>query len=177
LSSSGVAHLLTIPLLQTIFLCVWQAVHLNIPPPGEPAFKQILRRIGWSILAIIAPEVVAFNAWLQYHEAQRLVLFVNGYRGFKPFRGRPRGRMKRMSDCVHFLIGKLGMLCMSVMFVIDRLRMLLYHNQDLRSFETEQRRLKVDDVVSQLDKDSFPGPWTQHSMHPLGEASPSLTTT
>jgi hypothetical protein len=47
----------------TIGLCVWQAVHLNIPPPGEPKYKQTLRRFGWLILAVIAPELVAATAW------------------------------------------------------------------------------------------------------------------
>jgi hypothetical protein len=49
--------------LTTMALCAWQAVHLNIPPPGEPAYKQTLRKLGWMILAVIAPEVVAANAW------------------------------------------------------------------------------------------------------------------
>ena len=47
----------------TIGLCVWQAVHMNIPPPSERPYKQTLRRIGFVILALIAPEVVALNAW------------------------------------------------------------------------------------------------------------------
>jgi hypothetical protein len=47
----------------TIVLCVWTTIHLNVPRPGEKTSKQIWRRIGWSLLAIIAPEVVALNAW------------------------------------------------------------------------------------------------------------------
>jgi hypothetical protein len=47
---------------KTIRLCVWQAIHLNIPPFGEPSYKQTLRKIKWSFLAMVAPEFVAFNA-------------------------------------------------------------------------------------------------------------------
>jgi hypothetical protein len=44
-------------------LCVWTTIHLNVPRPGEKSSKQTWRRIGWSLLTIIAPEVVALNAW------------------------------------------------------------------------------------------------------------------
>ena len=47
----------------TIILCVWTTIHLNVPRPGEKSSKQTWRKIGWSLLAIIAPEVVALNAW------------------------------------------------------------------------------------------------------------------
>ena len=47
----------------TVFLCAWQAIHLNIAPPGEPAYKQILRKCGWALLAWLAPEYVAVTAW------------------------------------------------------------------------------------------------------------------
>ncbi|KAI6868824.1 hypothetical protein KC338_g1569 [Hortaea werneckii] len=61
----------------TIGLCVWQAVHMNIPPPSERPYKQTLRRVGFVILALIAPEVVALNAWAQLREAKHLCDRVN----------------------------------------------------------------------------------------------------
>ena len=47
----------------TIILCVWTTIHLNIPRPGEKSSRQTWRKVGWSLLTIIAPEVVALNAW------------------------------------------------------------------------------------------------------------------
>lgn len=47
----------------TIILCVWTTIHLNVPKPGERPSKQLWRRIRWSLLTVIAPELVALNAW------------------------------------------------------------------------------------------------------------------
>lgn len=46
----------------TMLLCVWTAVHLNIPPP-ENWWKPKLRKVGWLVLALLAPEMVAYTAW------------------------------------------------------------------------------------------------------------------
>jgi hypothetical protein len=46
-----------------MFHCVWQAIHLNVPPTGETVCKQIFRRIGWSVPTVVAPELVTLNAW------------------------------------------------------------------------------------------------------------------
>jgi hypothetical protein len=149
--------LLTSPLVQTIFLCVWQAIHLNIPPPGEPPYKQSLRRIGWSILAIIAPKMVALNAWLQYRDARMLTRLVNNYRGLYPKEQTPTW-LEQVLQYLRHLVGKLGMMSMSAVLAVDRLRMYLCHRRNLRAFELEQRQLKVNDIASQLDKDQLP--WT-----------------
>ena len=47
----------------TIGLCVWQSIHLNIPPPHEAWYKQTMRKVGFALTALIAPELVAFIAW------------------------------------------------------------------------------------------------------------------
>ena len=46
----------------TLLLCVWTAVHQNIPPPGS-FWTPKLMKIGWLILALLAPEMVAYTAW------------------------------------------------------------------------------------------------------------------
>jgi hypothetical protein len=130
---------------------------LNIPPPGEPPYKQVLRRIGWSIFAIIAPEVVALNAWLQYNRAKQLMHVVNEFRGLRPKRP-PRTLPRRLLDGLWWLIGKLGMICMSPILIIDRLRMIFCHTCDSRALNSEQRRVRIHEVASQLDKNKLP--WT-----------------
>ena len=142
-------------MLQTIFLCVWQAVHLNIPPPGEPPYKQLFRRIGWSILAIIAPEVVALNAWLQYRDATDLMHTVNIRRGLYKAR-QSESRLRRLLQYLRYMMGKMGMLCLSPVLVADRLRMLLRHNDASRAFEREQRRLRINDALARLERDELP---------------------
>jgi hypothetical protein len=51
----------------TIFFCTWIALHLDVPEnPWEAWWKSPLRRIGWMIIALLAPEVVllaAFGDW------------------------------------------------------------------------------------------------------------------
>ncbi|KAJ7072989.1 hypothetical protein C8F01DRAFT_1105941 [Mycena amicta] len=56
----------------TLGLCVWTAIHLNIPEPGSAA-RHFLRKITWLAVGLMAPEVVTFIAWNQYSSALRLV--------------------------------------------------------------------------------------------------------
>lgn len=53
----------------TMFLCVWTAVHLNVPPP-ESTVRAFLRKTRWLILGLFAPELVVFTAWSQYKAAR-----------------------------------------------------------------------------------------------------------
>ena len=61
----------------TIVLCVYTAVHLNIPPPGERFYWQWLRRAKWTAFGIFAPEIVLFTALQQFQEARGLAAFLN----------------------------------------------------------------------------------------------------
>ena len=45
----------------TLLLCVWTAVHLNVSPP-DSFWGPKLRKVGWLVLALLAPEMVAFTA-------------------------------------------------------------------------------------------------------------------
>lgn len=47
----------------TLALCVWTAVHLNIPAYGE-RLAQTRRKGGWMMLGVIAPEVVPLAYFL-----------------------------------------------------------------------------------------------------------------
>lgn len=58
----------------TNFMCVWQAVHLNVPGPGKCGkYQQYGRRAALLVLGLIAPEVVAYVAWQQRRSANKLL--------------------------------------------------------------------------------------------------------
>ena len=48
-----------------MILCVWTSVHLNIPGHNGGIKQSFLRKPGWLLLALLAPEIVAWNAWEQ----------------------------------------------------------------------------------------------------------------
>ncbi|KAF7344053.1 hypothetical protein MVEN_01694800 [Mycena venus] len=56
----------------TLGLCVWTAVHLNIPEQHAGA-RQFLRKLSWLGVGVLAPEFVTFTAWYQYSSAKKLV--------------------------------------------------------------------------------------------------------
>ncbi|KAI6805890.1 hypothetical protein KC332_g14032 [Hortaea werneckii] len=118
----------------TIGLCVWQAVHMNIPPPSERPYKQTLRRIGAVILALIAPEVVALNAWAQLREAKHLCDKVN--RALSPKKvqnsnDQQSTTIELQKQLSHYEI--LTKLVLGPVFLLDKLRMLLWHNLSLQN--------------------------------------------
>lgn len=46
----------------TLLLCVWTAVHLSVPPPGK-FWESQSKKVRWLVLALLAPEFVAYTAW------------------------------------------------------------------------------------------------------------------
>ena len=48
----------------TISLCLWTAVHLNVPPPNRK-HAQFWRKMYWLGIGLFAPEMVAYMAWIQ----------------------------------------------------------------------------------------------------------------
>jgi hypothetical protein len=58
--------------LTTMILCVWTAIHLNIPDHHGDTLQKFLRKPGWLLLALLAPEFVAWNAWEQRRTAREL---------------------------------------------------------------------------------------------------------
>ena len=56
----------------TLALCVWTAIHLNVPAPGESNFRQFLRKGKWVILAVFAPELAVFTARQQFFLARQI---------------------------------------------------------------------------------------------------------
>ena len=60
-NTRGTSDILTTCII-TLLLCVWTAVHLNISPP-ESYWEPKIRKTGWLILALLAPEMIAYTAW------------------------------------------------------------------------------------------------------------------
>ena len=60
----------------TLFLCLWSSLHLNIPHRDDGP-KQNLRKVKYTLLALLAPELVVFIAWRQYSSATAVVAEVN----------------------------------------------------------------------------------------------------
>jgi hypothetical protein len=61
----------------TIVLCVCTAVHIDIPALGESVIRHWLRKAKWTVLGIVAPELVLLTAWSQFYNAWDLVKQIN----------------------------------------------------------------------------------------------------
>ncbi|KAL8896273.1 MAG: hypothetical protein Q9207_007786 [Kuettlingeria erythrocarpa] len=80
----------------TTSLCVWSAVHLNVPEHGRTQ-SQYWRKAKWLLLGIFAPEWVAFIAWQQRQEAIKLCCTVRKVYGQEQ---RP-GLLRRLRQYLH----------------------------------------------------------------------------
>jgi hypothetical protein len=82
---------LRITCLITTNLCVWTAVHLNIPAKIDKKLTLRKRlwnnyycvRTRWVLLRLLAPELVVYTAWMQWESARVFVERVNGHRDRK----------------------------------------------------------------------------------------------
>jgi len=61
----------------TLILCMWTSLHLNVPPSGETTFRGVLRKLLWTMLALLAPEIIVFFAWSQWMSAKRICREIN----------------------------------------------------------------------------------------------------
>lgn len=71
----------------TISLCVWTAVHLNIPE-HQRTKRQIWRKLKWLLLGLLAPEMVAYVAWHQRKEAKKILIHIRDHSGQRPSQSR-----------------------------------------------------------------------------------------
>ncbi|OLN88036.1 hypothetical protein CCHL11_00043 [Colletotrichum chlorophyti] len=56
----------------TLTICVWSALHLNVPAPRSTLRSRALERTGWVFYGIFAPELVVATAAAQYIVARWL---------------------------------------------------------------------------------------------------------
>jgi hypothetical protein len=63
---------LLISCFATLGLCVYSAVHLNIPRKGEGNCRVLTRELQWCVLGLFAPELILYTAWRQLASARQL---------------------------------------------------------------------------------------------------------
>lgn len=73
---------LIIGCLITLSLCVWSAIHLNVPRRAETTGKKhwlwyALERTKWVSIGVLAPELVVYTAGRQWTSARLLAQKVN----------------------------------------------------------------------------------------------------
>ncbi|KAF2017710.1 hypothetical protein BU24DRAFT_420757 [Aaosphaeria arxii CBS 175.79] len=56
----------------TLTICVWSALHLNVPTEKSTLTERNLRRTRWILLGVFAPELVVSSAFAQYLTARWL---------------------------------------------------------------------------------------------------------
>lgn len=56
----------------TIGLCIWTAIHPNVPGPNDGRWRILARKVKWALCALIAPEFVLAVAMQQLYRAWRL---------------------------------------------------------------------------------------------------------
>jgi hypothetical protein len=61
----------------TLVLCVWSALHLNVPELEQSRIKCLLCNVRWIVTGVYAPELVVFTAWRQWASARLLGKLVN----------------------------------------------------------------------------------------------------
>lgn len=79
--------------LITMSLCIWTSLHLNVPEHRKEHLQKY-RKAGWMVLGLLAPELVAWNAWEQRKEVKRLNALMRK-RGFMPKKLTARDRTSR----------------------------------------------------------------------------------
>lgn len=85
----------------TISLCVWTAVHLNIPE-HQKTKRQLWRKIKWLVLGLLAPEMVAYVAWHQRKEAKKILSHIRDHSGQPPSQSRIRSFVTACSQAFTF---------------------------------------------------------------------------
>lgn len=69
--------------LLTLSLCLWTALHLNIPEHNGNQYQRV-RKFGWLLIGLLAPEMVACMALIQRRSALRITRALRAKFGEKP---------------------------------------------------------------------------------------------
>ncbi|KAH0547593.1 hypothetical protein FGG08_000318 [Glutinoglossum americanum] len=69
--------------LTTLFICVWAALHNNVPSKNDSDFTFFFRKLKWTFVSIIAPEMVTAGAFLQWRSARQFAQRMKAARFFQ----------------------------------------------------------------------------------------------
>ena len=72
---------LVISCLVTLLLCVWSALHLNVPAQSQTRIQCSLLYARWILAGVYVPELVVFTAWRQWSSARILSRLVQRLQG------------------------------------------------------------------------------------------------
>ena len=68
---------LIISCVLTLTLCVWSALHLNVPSNSQTTLASLMTQCRWIVTGVYAPELVVFTAWRQWSSAKLLSQLVD----------------------------------------------------------------------------------------------------
>ena len=57
--------------LSTLFICLWASMHLNVPAEDDSALARFGRKLKWTCISAIAPELVSAMAFAQWWTSHR----------------------------------------------------------------------------------------------------------
>lgn len=64
--------------LSTIFICVYVAMHVDIPNGRDGRWNKLLHKVGWMVIGLFAPEFVLALAASEFEIAMRVKRVLNG---------------------------------------------------------------------------------------------------
>jgi hypothetical protein len=85
--------------LTTMIICVWSAVHLDIPNTRHSPTRHFLTRLVWMLIALIAPEVLLFLAINQRIQAHAL-----GKKAAKYLQSQPRAKPGMLARGFNYIL-------------------------------------------------------------------------
>ncbi|KAF8811620.1 hypothetical protein BYT27DRAFT_7183765 [Phlegmacium glaucopus] len=103
----GTFNILTTCVL-TLILCMWTAMHMNIPPQDESPISRMARKLMWTLIALLAPEIVAYIAWRQWISAKSLAKEINDIIDKQDSHGMPQSPQNRRWTIVHGFYAGMG---------------------------------------------------------------------
>jgi hypothetical protein len=63
--------------LATIFICVWSALHLNLPAESESTWDRTKRQMGYVAVGLLAPEWLCYLALCDLEATRKIKSRVN----------------------------------------------------------------------------------------------------
>ncbi|KAK3364564.1 hypothetical protein B0T25DRAFT_443028 [Lasiosphaeria hispida] len=63
--------------LGVLLICVWGALHLNLPKPNEGNGKRTRRYLFWTMMALLCPELLLWISWRKLNSARELTRIIS----------------------------------------------------------------------------------------------------